>query len=119
MRANCGLSRRKSIYLAILQFALSNFSWFKCSFDLPSGAPSFRNNPPDKTRSPKPNKTLETALKRAPFLRGLEEENCTSTLFGISTLKRLSRVRQKACPLSREIFKAHKGSIVKIDLFDF
>jgi hypothetical protein len=81
--------------------------------------PSFRSNPPDKTRSPKPNKTLETALKRAPFLRGLEEENCTSTLFGISTLKRLSRVRQKACPLSREIFKAHKGSIVKIDLFDF
>jgi hypothetical protein len=72
-----------------------------------------KNNQPVAIRSPKPKKLPNRLQKGAQFLRGLEEEFHASPLFGISTLKRLSRVCQKARPLSRETFKAYGGSIVK------
>jgi hypothetical protein len=47
------------------------------------------------------------------FLHGLEDENYHSPLFGNPALKRLSRVRARPLPLSRETFNALSGTFVK------
>jgi hypothetical protein len=56
----------------------------------------------------------------------LEDKNGTSPLFGILTLKRLifalkrlSRMSPKALPSSREAFKAHRGTVVKLSFQRF
>jgi hypothetical protein len=43
----------------------------------------------------------------------MEDENPHSPFFGITPLKRLSRVRTTYLPLSRETFNAFEGTVVK------
>jgi hypothetical protein len=54
-----------------------------------------------------------SSLEAPDFLRAMEEDFSTSPLFGIFSLKRLSRAGQRVHSPSRETLNAHQGTVVK------